>query len=94
MHLIKWFAVACLSRELQSRLLNMVAGDRATARRLVDNARASNPGCPESWYWEKAIDDLIPWPTLTKPAGASRGPCWQKAYPKSYPEERIFQIVG
>ena len=48
-----------VSRELQSRLLNMVAGDRATAHRLVDNARASNPGCPESWYWEKAIDDLI-----------------------------------
>ncbi len=48
-----------VSKEVRSRLLNMVAGDQATACRLVDHVRASNPGQTESWCWEKAIEDLL-----------------------------------
>lgn len=47
---------------LQARLLSMVNGDRATVQRLVSHARSSDTGgrrVSESWYWEKAIEDLI-----------------------------------
>lgn len=50
---------AQISRELEGRMLNLVNGDRATAYRLVSLTKASNPGRPESWCWEKAIEDLI-----------------------------------
>lgn len=45
--------------KLQSRLLNMVAGDHGTCYRLVEVVRRSNPGMSEQWCWEKAIEDLI-----------------------------------
>lgn len=48
-----------INRELESRMLNLVNGDRATASRLVSLTKASNPGRSESWCWEKAIEDLI-----------------------------------
>lgn len=44
--------------ELQSRLINMLGGDRAAAERLVSDAKQSHPGMPENWYWERAIEDL------------------------------------
>jgi len=45
-------------RQLQSKLFSMTM-DRATALRLVKGLRELEPGRPENWYWEKAIDDLI-----------------------------------
>lgn len=45
-------------RKLQSRLFSMTM-DRATALRLVKGLRELEPGRPENWYWEKAIDDLL-----------------------------------
>lgn len=45
--------------QLKTQLLNMVGGNRETAWRLVCFARANHPGHDESWYWEKAIEDLI-----------------------------------
>lgn len=44
--------------ELQSRLIGMLAGDRAAAERLVDEVKRNFPSMPENWYWEKAIQDL------------------------------------
>lgn len=49
---------APLSREVQNRLLTLVADDRKTAIRLVNQLKMRNPGMPEDWYWEKAIYDL------------------------------------
>ncbi len=45
-------------RRLQKQLFSMTM-DRATALRLVEGLRRLEPGRPENWYWEKAIDDLI-----------------------------------
>ncbi|MBE9191424.1 hypothetical protein IQ230_13920 [Gloeocapsopsis crepidinum LEGE 06123] len=45
-------------RQLQSKLFSMTM-DRATALRLIEGLRELEPGRPENWYWEKAIDDLI-----------------------------------
>lgn len=42
----------------QAKLLNMLAGDRAAAQRLVSAARTRYPGHRERWYWEKALYDL------------------------------------
>lgn len=47
------------SNQLEIQLLAMVNGDRATATRLITSTRRSHPGRAESWYWEKAIEDLI-----------------------------------
>lgn len=46
-----------VSRELENRLVRMI-GDRGIALRLVDKLQRTFPGRPESWYWEKAIEDL------------------------------------
>ncbi|BAY77945.1 hypothetical protein NIES25_44150 [Nostoc linckia NIES-25] len=43
---------------LESRLLTMLAGDRAACYRLVEATRRKYPGKPEVWYWEKTIQDL------------------------------------
>lgn len=48
-----------VSQELERQLLGMVSGDSSLATRLVDSARYLNPGKSETWYWEKAIDDLV-----------------------------------
>lgn len=47
-----------LSRAVQNKLLKLVADDRKTAIRLVNQLKMRNPGMPEDWYWEKAIYDL------------------------------------
>lgn len=44
------------SKDLQSKLLNRL--DRDVANRLISNAKRSNPGHSEQWYWEKVIYDL------------------------------------
>lgn len=45
-------------QELQNRLINMLAGDRAAAERLVSRIRQNHPDMPENWYWQRAIDDV------------------------------------
>ncbi|HEY9608331.1 hypothetical protein [Allocoleopsis sp.] len=45
-------------RELQYRLINMLAGDAAAAERLVAKIRQNHPGMPEDWYWQRAIKDV------------------------------------
>ncbi|WP_414581402.1 ABC transporter permease [Scytonema sp. PCC 10023] len=42
---------------LKNRLISL-AGDVASAERLVNQAKQDYPGMPENWYWEKAIADL------------------------------------
>jgi len=44
--------------QLQSRLLQLLNGDRRAAARLIRHARQQNPGRSESWCLEKAIFDL------------------------------------
>jgi hypothetical protein len=44
--------------QLQSRLISMLAGDRAAAEHLVDRAKLNYPGRSEDWYWQRVIDDL------------------------------------
>ncbi len=44
--------------ELQSRLISMLAGDRAAAERLVNRAKQIYRGRSEDWYWQRAIEDL------------------------------------
>jgi len=46
-----------VSRELENKLVRLVQ-DRGIALRLVDKLQRTFPGKPESWYWEKAINDL------------------------------------
>lgn len=43
---------------LKNRLMSLLAGDAATAERLIEQARQDFPGMPENWYWERAIADL------------------------------------
>lgn len=43
---------------LNQRLLRLLHGDRDAARRLIEKAKAKNPGCSEDWYYEKVISDL------------------------------------
>ncbi len=45
-------------RELQYRLINMLAGDTAAAERLVAKIRQNHPGMPEDWYWQRAINTV------------------------------------
>ena len=42
---------------LKNRLISL-AGDVASAERLVNQAKQDYSGMPENWYWEKAIADL------------------------------------
>lgn len=44
--------------ELQSRLIGMLAGDRAAAERLVTRIKQNHPDMPENWYWQRAIKDV------------------------------------
>lgn len=46
------------SPRLANRLLVLVNGDTATARRLLRNVNRSNPGRSVDWCLEKAIYDL------------------------------------
>lgn len=43
---------------LKNKLISLLAGDTATAERLVEQAKQDFPGMPENWYWEKTIADL------------------------------------
>lgn len=52
-----------VDRELESRLISMLDGDRAAAERLVNQVRQNYPWMPENWYWEKAIEDLERYPS-------------------------------
>ena len=45
-------------RQLQQELIRQLSGDRQAAERLVEREKRLNPGHPESWYWEKALNDL------------------------------------
>ena len=47
-----------IASELQRRLINMLAGDRAAAGRLVGRIRENHPGMPENWYWQRAIEEV------------------------------------
>lgn len=51
----KWFSG--VSSDLESRLVFLV-GNRASAYRLVDSLKRSNPHRSEKWCYEKAIRDL------------------------------------
>ncbi len=51
----KWFSG--VSPELESRLIYLV-GNKASAYRLVDGLKRSNPNRSEKWCYEKAIRDL------------------------------------
>lgn len=46
------------NRQLQSRLLTLLKGDSATAKRLLLNQRRRNPGMSDNWYLEKVIHDI------------------------------------
>lgn len=43
---------------VSGRLLQAVKGDRALAKRLLENARLKHPGKSNSWYIEKVIYDI------------------------------------
>lgn len=43
---------------LQNRLIGMLSGDNAAAKRLVDRAKLNNPGMSEDWYLHRVINDL------------------------------------
>lgn len=47
-----------VDRELQHRLINLLAGDDAAAKRLVNRIRQNHPGMPENWYWQRALEDV------------------------------------
>jgi len=44
--------------DLRRRLFTLVRGNWELAERLLTQARRSNPGESEDWYWEKVIYDL------------------------------------
>lgn len=39
-------------------LIQMLHGDRQAVERLIESARARQPGKPECWYAEKVLHDL------------------------------------
>lgn len=43
----------------QQELLSLLNGDRDTAQRLLSHVKQSNPGQPETWYFEKVISDIL-----------------------------------
>jgi hypothetical protein len=43
----------------QAELLSLLNGDRDTAQRLLSHCKQSNPGQPETWYFEKVISDIL-----------------------------------
>ncbi|WP_144415963.1 hypothetical protein [Calothrix sp. 336/3] len=46
------------TKQLEKHLLNLVAGERQTATRLISHAKRQNPGKSQQWYLEKVIWDL------------------------------------
>ena len=44
--------------KVNGRLLQAVKGDRALAKRLLENARLKHPGKSNNWYIEKVIYDI------------------------------------
>ncbi|MDZ7956545.1 MAG: hypothetical protein RMY34_01330 [Aulosira sp. DedQUE10] len=46
------------NRELQKRLLVLLRGDIAAAKRLLKQQRQIQPGKSDNWYLEKVIYDL------------------------------------
>ncbi|MBE9205618.1 hypothetical protein IQ244_03655 [Nostoc sp. LEGE 06077] len=46
------------NRELQRKLLEMLRGDTATAKRLLKHQRQLHKGKSDNWYLEKVIYDL------------------------------------
>ncbi len=46
------------NRRLQSKLLTLLCGDTATAKRLLKQQRQLRPGESDNWYLEKVIYDL------------------------------------
>ena len=44
--------------KISARLLQAVKGDRALAKRLLENAILRHPGKPNNWYTEKVIYDI------------------------------------
>ena len=44
--------------KISGRLLQAVKGDRALAKRLLENAILKHPGKSNSWYIEKVIYDI------------------------------------
>lgn len=46
------------NRELQHKLIEMLRGDTATAKRLLKRQRQLHKGKSDNWYLEKVIYDL------------------------------------
>lgn len=46
------------NRGLQARLIELLRGDVATAKRLLAQQRRKHPGRTDNWYLEKVIWDL------------------------------------
>lgn len=44
--------------KVSGRLLQAVKGDRALAKRLIENAKLRHPGKSNNWYIEKVIYDI------------------------------------
>jgi uncharacterized protein HemY len=44
--------------DIKNRLIARLDGDIETAERLIEEAKANNPGRPEDWYIETLLDDL------------------------------------
>lgn len=47
-----------LDPKLEQRLMQMLSGDEAAARRLIESEKVRHPGRSENWYWEKVIYNL------------------------------------
>ncbi len=43
---------------LKSNLIAKLNGDAAAAERLIEQAKENYPEMPESWYYERVLDDL------------------------------------
>lgn len=46
------------NHELQSRVIQKLAGDEAAAEQLVNRLKRNYPGRSENWYWLRALHDL------------------------------------
>jgi uncharacterized membrane protein required for colicin V production len=44
--------------QLKNKLIAKLDGDSAEAERLIEQAKQKSPGMPESWYYERVIEDL------------------------------------
>ncbi|HEY9805435.1 MAG TPA: hypothetical protein V6D04_02635, partial [Candidatus Obscuribacterales bacterium] len=50
--------VSAKTKQLQSRLLTLLNGDRQTAERLLAQVQKANPDRSGEWWLEKVIHDL------------------------------------